>query len=71
LVYLLNNLYSAIALALLFVLRAYLGRYGSIGGVFVTIWAPSITATISVGGFFVAVGNAASGCWRLLCLVRV
>jgi hypothetical protein len=61
LVYLLNDLYGAIALALLFVLRAYLGRYVALD-VFVTIWAPSLfrhqlTATISVGGFFVAVGN--------------
>jgi hypothetical protein len=39
-------------------LRAYLGRYGSIGGVFVTIWALSLfgafgdqlTAAVSVVG---------------------
>ncbi|MEN9859566.1 MAG: hypothetical protein RLZZ515_48 [Cyanobacteriota bacterium] len=78
LVYLLDNFYGAIALTLLFVLRAYLSRYVALGGVLVTIWAPSITATISVGGCFVAegnaAGNAAGGCWcllRLLCLIRV
>jgi hypothetical protein len=55
-VYLLDNFYGAIALALLFVLRPYLGRYVALG-VVTTIWAPSLfrafrdqlTATV---GFF-------------------
>jgi hypothetical protein len=67
LVYLLNNLYSAIGLALLFVLRPYLGRYAAFGcsfgvlswGLVGYIWAPRFTTAVGTfgGGWRKATGG--------------